>query len=205
MTALLPHVTASEKRELQRELLSSPLRREIFRFSEFLTPHSILFFKDNENKIGAVETLVGTFHGIDRATVLQDIWSREREGALIIPTGVAVMRSCLGSFHHLRVALGICPKGIVNPSNPDHRTQLFIILAGPLDQNHLHMNLLVAVSALFHNRRLVGKILKCGSSDEIIEVISNAENRRNCSRSRLYRFGRAIKEFFELHYGWGRR
>ena len=201
-TTWLPSETLQRRRQLQRVLLSRREKPEIYHFSEFLTGRKVLFFDGHESKIEAVEALVGTLSGQDPRSALQAIWAREREGAMIIPPDAAILRGRLAGTHHLRAALGLCSKGITNPSNPHARTRVFVVLVGPVDQTHLHMNLLVSISALLHSRDLVEKLLASSSAEQALQILIKAEglsSRKNPLRRAL----QGLQDFFHLRYGWG--
>lgn len=189
-TTWLPNETLRMKRQLQQVLLSRPKELRRFRLSEFLTAKNVLHLDGHEGKIGVVEALVSTMTGIDRQAALQAIWTREREGSLIVSPEVTILRGRLAGLHHLQAALGICS-----------RTHVYVVLVGPTDQTHLHMNLLASISALFHDRGLVKRLVNTDSAGRAFRIITDGEGlipRTNSIQQTL----ETVRDFFHLRYGW---
>ena len=202
ITEWLPRPTARKRVEFFQKRISGLGKRPVVHFSEFLRPKNILFFHGNATKMQVVEALAGTLQGQDLPAVLQSIWSHEREGALGILPDISILRGRLGNVHHIRAALGICPNGVYNPSNPSGATRVFVLFVGPNTQTRLHARFLVAASALFHNRRSVEKMLRLRSSDQVLEALRRAEG-IHVPVNPMKRFSRRISDFFRIHYGWG--
>jgi mannitol/fructose-specific phosphotransferase system IIA component (Ntr-type) len=198
----LPRPTYKQRVQRFRALLSRSPQKVVTRFSEYLTPENIQFFYGHQTKIQIVEALVGTLSGHDHTAVLRAIWAREREGALGIQPDISIVRGRIENTHHIRVALGICPQGVFDPSNACGMTRVFVLFLGPTSQTHLHANFLVAISALFHNRLLVDRLLKMDSSEKVLQTLQYAEG-VSSRQNPLRRSVRSIKDFFRIHYGWG--
>ena len=202
-TTWLPRPPQNKRLERFRTFIQKPALVPIARFSEFLTPGNICLFQGQPNKIEVIETLVRTLHGQDHNAALQAIWSREREGTLGIRPDVSIMRGRLEHTHHIRAALGICPEGVFDPSNPDGLTRLFVVFVGPTTQTRLHTAFLVAASALFHNRRLVEQLVRMKSPENVLQALHVAEGTEH-RQNPLKRAIEPISHFFRMYFAWNR-
>lgn len=202
ITEWLPRPLPNKRSRLALLQVRGASKGALTRFSEFLSPENILFFDGSETKIQVVESLVNTLPGRDQEAILQAIWNREREGMLGIQPDISILRGRLEGVHHIRAALGICPDGVRNPSNPCGMTRLFVLFVGPSTQTRLHAGFLVAASALFHNRQLVEKVLKLDSPDKVLEALRQSEGIVKPVNP-LKRFFQKFFDFFRIHYGWG--
>jgi mannitol/fructose-specific phosphotransferase system IIA component (Ntr-type) len=201
VTEWLPRPTGKQRQELFRTFAQNSQQKPATQFSEFLSPGNIQFFHGYESKIQIVESLVRSLPGHDQEAALQAIWTRERDGALGISPDIAILRGRLEKVHYIRAALGICPLGAFDPSNPNGMTRLFILFVGPTTQTHLHMGLLVALSSLFHKRRFVEQLLRTESPEQVLQALQRAEgldsgaNPLNCALRR-------VTDFLSIRYGW---
>jgi len=168
----LPRPTYQEKKELTR---ARPSLTSSLRFSEFLFERNILFFPNGVSKVGIAEALVGSFPGLDARDVLADLWAREREGALLIPPDAVVLRGRLKNSLHVQAAMGLCPRGFADSSNPKGVTRLVILLLQPVDRFRIHLRFLVEISSLFKDKNLTQKLLKLKAAGQVIRTLQNAE------------------------------
>jgi len=197
-----PSATLQERKILRSGLLRHSGAVSHSPVSEFLSEENILRFFGEESKIEVVEALVGSLHGRDHEAALQAIWAREREGALRIAPDIGILRGRLEDVHHIRAAIGLCSSGIVDPSNPDGKTRIFVLFVGPVNQTRLHAGLLVRISALFHNRRLVEKLLRAKTGKQTLEILRQAESPG--SQTSFFKRGfRKVAEFFKNRYALG--
>ena len=75
----------------------------------------------------------------------------------------------------MRAGLALCPNGVPNPSSGLVNPRIFVLLVGPVDQNHLHLNLLVSISSLLHSKKLVTELTLCGDPQRALELLQRAE------------------------------
>jgi mannitol/fructose-specific phosphotransferase system IIA component (Ntr-type) len=171
----LPQLTLEKRRQLQEALIDQPETSRPIRFTESLTAQNIIHFTEPATKIEIVEALTGTLIGINRAMALRSIWQRERDGSLTISPDVAIVRGRMEKVHHIRAALGLCPEGVPDPSNPQGKTRIFVLFVGPVDQTTLHMKFLSGISTLMHNRCIVKKLLKSRNPEEAYRFLQGVD------------------------------
>ena len=169
----LPRTTYQETKEVL-QTPSHPASR--LGFSEFLDEKNILFFPQGESRIGVVEALVRTFPGLDHRELLTDLWGREREGSLIIAPDISILRARVEGVLHVQVAMGICPAGFTDPSNPNGVTRLVVLLVGSSDRLRIHLRFLVEISSMFRDKTLAKRLLRLRDSRQVLSTLRQTES-----------------------------
>jgi len=198
-TAWLPKTTLRERKALQVASFRSPGNPAV-RLSEFIAVSNIFFFGNGVSKISVVETMTRSLFRNGLPEALRSIWYRERAGALAIGSDVAVLRGRLGTQHHIRAALGLCPSGFDNPSVAGGRTKVALLMVGPIDQDHLHMSLLVAASSILSRPSWRQKLLQSTKASAVLAYLRDAEG--SAGPGFIRRTWDQMEQFLGRRFGW---
>ena len=156
----LPKPTYQERRQtvLSRTPVPSSLR-----LSEFLVERNILFFRKETSKGGIAEALVRSFPAPDPDKTLKEMWSREADGALLVPPRVAILRARLAGLLHVQAALGVSP------------SQVVVVLLTPAERFRIHLKFLVEIASLFRDAAVAETLTRLASPWEALRILREAE------------------------------
>ena len=125
------------------------------KISQILTTDAILIAPAGLGKDGLLETMVKRLCELkglpDPAAFLAKVQEREQGISTTLDTGLSLPHARMDAVPTIVAAMGIVPKGIPDPKQPDLTIRLMFLFFSPNKQESfpLHLQLLRGVSSLF--------------------------------------------------------
>jgi mannitol/fructose-specific phosphotransferase system IIA component (Ntr-type) len=148
--------------------------------SSLLTPALIVTEPEGTTKDAFIETLVGRLCEVrslgEPEAFLKRVLEREQGISTTLDTGLAVPHARMDGLDDIAAALGLAPKGIEDPKQPDFTIRAMFVFFSPNKQEHFtqHLQLLRSVSSLFQ-ADLLDSALKQSEGAEVLKLIAKRE------------------------------
>jgi PTS system nitrogen regulatory IIA component len=108
----------------------------------------------------------------DRSAAFDAVMDRERRMSTGMKHGIAIPHGKCGSLSDLVACIGISDNPVDFDSLDSEHCRIFIMTLSPLEKTGPHLQFLAEVSLLFKSSEKRAEILKAGSADEIIRILT---------------------------------
>ena len=133
--------------------------------------------KDKESVITElVELLDASGLLVDKASVLEAVFTRERTRSTGIGSGIAIPHGKCKAVKELVMALGLAREPIDFESVDEKPVKIIILLVSPVDQTGPHIQALARISRLLLDAQFKSAIECARSSDEVFELLSQKDS-----------------------------
>lgn len=149
--------------------------------SLYLSRERVLLLRSRK-KEGAIRELVAsvcrTVPGMERRTLLEAIWERERTVSSWISPGIAIPHARLPDLEGFIVAVGRSWKGISYDSSDGSLVNLLILILGDEREHDRYILLLAEIARMLHEQALRQRILSARTREGIYRVLTRQEEGR---------------------------
>lgn len=149
------------------------------RLFDLLNEDTITISLSNKDKQGVIEELLAlalkTGKITDRSMALKAILDRENLMSTGLERGVAVPHAKSKAVDELTMALGISSEGIDFQSADGKPSHLFFLLLAPESAAGPNVKVLAQIARLTNDPSLCEALKKASSSQEVMEIIKDAE------------------------------
>lgn len=148
--------------------------------SEFITADFIKTGLESDDKDEVFEEMVDILvrnRGYDREAVLTAIREREEKMSTGIGQNIAIPHGKTDSVDGLVGVIGTSVSGIDYESLDDEPVHVVFMLLAPFDSAGPHIKALQRIAVLMKDRGFYKRIVECGSSQDLYQILVNEESR----------------------------
>jgi len=150
--------------------------------TQLLQPTCIKAPMLNAEKDSAITELVDLLAGnemlLDRDSVLEAVFMREKTRSTGIGSGIAIPHGKCAGVDDLVMAVGIAKEPIDFDSIDHKPVKIIILLVSPLDRTGPHIQALARISRLMLDENFKTKLENATSPEEVYELISTRESQQ---------------------------
>ena len=136
---------------------------------------------ESDEKYKIIEELIDTLYSAGRIDnkdmALNAVFEREKVMSTGMGDGVAIPHAKTDGVKDLVAAFGIAKQDIDFQSIDGKPVRIVFLLVGPTDQTGPHLKALSRISRLMHRKEFREKLSAVRSKEEVIEAISNEEQK----------------------------
>jgi len=145
-----------------------------------LKPGQVKVPLESKDRVSAITELVDLLDGcgqlLDRDVALQAVLTREKTRSTGIGSGIAIPHGKCTAVKELAMAIGIAAEPIDFGSVDGKPVSIIILLISPSDKTGPHIQALAKISRLMLDAEFRQQLQRCGSADEVYELLSSKEN-----------------------------
>lgn len=108
----------------------------------------------------------------DREELLKAVLEREKIMSTGIGLGIAVPHAKIGSVSDFVMAMGISHKGVEFDSLDNKPVHIFVMIAGPADQQDRYIRILAKVVLTLKDPKVREAVLKAETPQEVLRALS---------------------------------
>lgn len=147
--------------------------------SEMLKVENISTDLKAKNKPEILKELVGLVKSgniLDEEKFLKDFEQREEAGSTALENGLAIPHVRSEYIEKFTIGVATNREGVDFDSIDGKKTKVFVVIASPMKERHLHLEALAKVAAILYNPTNVEVISNSNSKEGIIDLISKLES-----------------------------
>lgn len=147
---------------------------------DYLTAENIKIGLEGDNKKAIINELLdiaaSVSPGLNRERALQGILKRESIGSTGIGGGVAIPHAGIENCSRILPIIALSREGLDFNSLDGEPVRIFFLILYPDQQIKMQLKFLARVSRLLRNCSLRESLLKCSTSEEAMDVLSQYES-----------------------------
>lgn len=117
-----------------------------------------------------VDIIVDAYPEMDREAVLQAIFDREAQMSTGMKNGIGIPHGKTDAVNTLYAAVGISREGVDFECLDQKPAHIFVMTVSPASRTGPHLQFLAEVSSLLNRQELRERVLKAGSSRELLNI-----------------------------------
>ena len=146
--------------------------------SSFISTGRIIIWREPAFKEEVIRTLVDKIcqdcKELDRDTIYQAVWQREKESSTFFNEGVAFPHARIDGLIAPKVALGLTRQGVIDVSTEKPILCVFLIIS-PVQKPEGQIQVLALASKAMQNRYLIQTLNSASDNEEVLSIIQDWE------------------------------
>ncbi len=144
-------------------------------FLESIDKNSFIFIEKPINKKTIFEFIVkkaSIIHNIDKSSVLNNLFKRERLGSTAVGNGIAIPHAIDHLIIEPKAIVSILSKGIGFDSLDNIPVDIVFLLLFPVDKKSEYLQILASISRLLRNAELTNKLRGCKNAESAFAIFT---------------------------------